>query len=65
MEQHGSSTQRANFEKVKQIALVHVDLVSQCLELAVIQAAGEDGVDDIHHNSTDTTRLAHLAHDFL
>ena len=50
MEQHGSSTQRANFAKVKQIAVLHVDLVSQCLELAVIQAAGEDGVDDLHHN---------------
>ncbi len=50
MEQHGSSTQPANFAKVKQIAVLHVDLVSQCLELAVIQAAGEDGVDDLHHN---------------
>ena len=57
--QHGSSasTQPANFAKVKQIAVLHVDLVNQCLELAVIQAAGEDGVDDLNHNS-----LADLAH---
>ena len=40
-EQIGSSTQPANFAKVKQIAVLHSDLVNQCLELAVIQAAGE------------------------
>ena len=28
----------------------YVDLVNQCLELAVIQAVGEDEVEDLHHN---------------
>ena len=37
-------------QKVKQIAILHVKLVNQCLELAVIQAAGEDDVDDLYHN---------------
>ena len=62
--QHGSSTQPANFAKVKQIAALHLDLVNQCLEL--IQAAGEDGVDDLHHNRHDVNDngpgLADLAH---
>ena len=48
--QHGSSIQPTNFAKVKQIAVLHVDLVNQCLELAMIDAAGEDGADDLHHN---------------
>ena len=39
--QHGSSTQPANLAKVKQITV---------MELAVIQAAIEDGVDDLNHN---------------
>ena len=45
----GSSTQPANIAKVKK-KILHVDLVNPCLELALIQAAGEDGVDDLHHN---------------
>ena len=31
--QHGSSTQPVNFAKVKQIAVLHCDLINQCLEL--------------------------------
>ena len=30
---HGSSTQPVNFAKVKQIAVLHCDLINQCLEL--------------------------------
>ena len=60
--QHGSSTQPANFAKVKQIAVLHADLVNQCLELAVIQAAGEDGVDDLHHTDMTSKMLSNLAH---
>ena len=62
--QHGSSTRPANFEKVKQIAVLHVDLVSQCLELAVIQAAGEDGVDDLHHNRHAVNEIGRLGGHF-
>ena len=58
--QHGSSTQPANFAKVKQIAVLHFDLVNQCLELAVIQAAGEDGVDNLHHNRHDVNEVGRL-----
>ena len=60
MGEHGSSTQPANFAKVKQIAILHVDLVNQCLELAVMQAAGEDGVDDLHHNTHDVNEVGRL-----
>ena len=56
--QLGSSTQPANFAKVKQIAVLHADLVYQCL--AVIQAAGEDGVDDLHHNRHDVNEVGRL-----
>ena len=58
--QLGSSTQPAKFAKVKQIAVLHADLVYQCLELAVIQAAGEDGVDDLHHNRHDVNEVGRL-----
>ena len=58
--QHGSSTEPANFAKVKQIAVLHVGLVNQCLELAVIQAAGEDGVDDLHHNRHDVNEVGRI-----
>ena len=65
MGQHGSSTQPANFAKVKQITVLHVDLVNQCLELAVIQAAGEDGVDDLHHHRHDVNEVGRLGAQFL
>ena len=55
-----SSTQPANFTKVKQIAILHADLINQCLELAMIQAAGEDGVDDLHHNRHDVNEVGRL-----
>ena len=55
--QHGSSAQPANFAKVKQIT---VDLVNQCLKLAVIQAAGEYGVDYLHHNRHDVNEVGRL-----
>ena len=60
--QQCSLTQPANFAKVfkKQIAVLHVDLVNQCLELAVFQAAGEDGVDDLHHNRYDLKEVGRL-----
>ena len=58
--QHGPSTQPANFAKVKQIAVLHVGLVNQCLELAVIQAAGEDGVDNLRHNRHDVNEVGRL-----
>ena len=48
------------FTKVKQIAILHVDLVNQCLELAVMQAAGEDGIDDLHHNTHDVNEVGGL-----
>ena len=44
--QLGSSTQPANFEK--------------CLELAVIQYAGEDGFDDLHRNRHDVNEVGRL-----
>ena len=37
-----------------------MDLVNQCLELAVIRAAGEDGVDDLHHNIHDVNEVGRL-----
>ena len=58
--QLSSSTQPANFAKVKQIDVLHADLVNQCLELAVIQAAGEDGVDNLHHNRHDVNEVGRL-----
>ena len=59
--QLGSSTQPANLAKVKQtIAVLHADLVYQCLALAVIQAAGEDGVDDLRHNRHDVNEVGRL-----
>ena len=58
--QLGSSTQPANFAIVKQIAVLHVDLVNQCLEQAVIQAAGQDGVDYIHQRGWQTWRTEPL-----
>ena len=61
MEQHGSLTQRANFAKVKQIAVLHVDLVSQCLELAVLNKLRER-MELTTFTTTDMTRSAHLAH---
>ena len=57
---YGSSTQPANFTKVKQIAVLRVDIVNQCLKLAVIQAAGEDGVDDLHHNRNAVNEVGRL-----
>ena len=53
-------TQPANFAKEKQIVVLHDDLVNQCLELAVIQAAGEDGVDDFQHNRHDVNEVGRL-----
>ena len=38
----------------------NVDLVNQCLELAVIQAVGEDGVDNLHHNRHDVNEVGRL-----
>ena len=58
--QHGSSTQPVNFEKVKQIAVLYVDLVNQYLELALIQAAGKDVVDDLHHNRHDVNEVGRI-----
>ena len=58
--QLGSSPQPANFTKVKQIAILHADLVNQCLGLAMIQAAGEDGVDNLHHNRHDVNEVGRL-----
>ena len=58
--QLGSSTQPANFAKLKQIAVRHADLVNQCMELAVIQAAGEDGVDNLHHNRHDVNEVGRV-----
>ena len=39
---------------------MHVDLVNHSLELAVIHAAGEDGVDDLHHNRHDVNEVDRL-----
>ena len=50
----------SELRKVKQIAVLHVDLVNQCLELAVIPAAEEDGVDDLHHNRHDVNEVGRL-----
>ena len=59
-------SQRISQNYLKQIAVLHVDLVNQCLELAVIQAAGEDGVDDLHHNRHDVNEVGRLgAHSLL
>ena len=58
--QYGTMTQPANFAIVKQIAVLHVGLVNQCLELAVIQAAGEDGVDNLHHDRHDVNEVGRL-----
>ena len=44
----------------QQIAVLHIDLVNQCLELAMIQAAGEDGVDDLYHNRHDVNEVSRL-----
>ena len=60
MGKHGTTTQPANFAIVKQIAVLHVGLVNQCLELEVIQAAGEDGVDNLHHNRHDVNEVGRL-----
>ena len=49
----------------QQIAVLHVDLVNQCLELAVIQAAGEDGVDDLYLNRHDRPVKYHDDPDIL
>ena len=43
--------------KVKQIAVLHIDLVNQCFGLAVMQTAGEDGADDLHHNRHDVNEV--------
>ncbi|MPC57366.1 hypothetical protein E2C01_051345 [Portunus trituberculatus] len=43
----------ANLAEVDQVAILFVDLVHQNLELAVMKALGEDGVDDLHHNRLD------------
>ncbi len=50
----------SELRKVKQIAVLHVDLVNQCLELVVIQAAGEDRVNDLHHNRHDVNEVGRL-----
>ena len=42
------------------MAVLHVGLVNQCLELAVIQAAGENGVDNLHHNRHDVNEVGKL-----
>ena len=42
------------------MAVLHVGLVNQCLELAVIQAAGENGVDNLHHNRHDVNDVGKL-----
>ena len=52
--QRGSSTQPEHFAKVKQITAL------QCLELAVIQTAVEDGVDDLNHNKHDVNGVDRL-----
>lgn len=39
-----------------------VDLIKQCLELVMMKAAGEDRVNDLHHNRYDVNRLAVFAH---
>ena len=50
---------------VKPITVLHADLVNQCLEQAVIQAAGEDGVDDLHHNRHDVNEVGRLGAESL
>ena len=54
-------SQRTSQKYLKQMAILHGDLVNQCLELAVIQAAGEDGVDDLHHNRHDVNEVGRLS----
>ena len=55
-----SHTRDSMAPRLKQIAVLHVGLVNQCLELAVIQAAGEDGVDNLHHNRHDVNEVGRL-----
>ena len=58
--QHGPATQPADFTKVEQVAVVGIDLVHQCLELAVVEAAGKYGVDDLHHDRHDVDKIGRL-----
>ena len=58
--QHGPATQPADFTKVEQVAVVGIDLVHQCLELAVVEAAGKYGVDDLHHDRHDVNKIGRL-----
>ena len=59
-------SQRTSQTYLKQIAVLHADLINQCLELAVIHAAGEDGADDLHHNRHDVNEVGILgAHSLL
>ena len=51
--QHGPTTQPADLTEVEQIVVVHVHLVHQYLELEVVKAVGEDGVDNLHHDTHD------------
>ena len=62
MGQHGSSTQLANLTKVKQISVLHVDIVIQCLKLAVIQARERMELTTFTTTDMPSTRLADLAH---
>ena len=57
--QQCSSTQPAKFAKLFKANRRNAR-VNQCLELAVIQSAGEDGVDDLYHNRHDVNEVGRL-----
>ena len=40
---------------------MHVHLVHQCLELTMVKAAGEDGVDNLQHDRHDINEVGRLS----
>ena len=65
--QHGPTTQLVvDLREVEQVVVVHVHLIHQYLELSVLKAMGEDGVDDFHHDRYDINDASRIgAHGLL
>lgn len=62
MGQDGPKPQPTDPTEIEQVTVVCIDLIHQYPELAMVKAAKEDGVDNLHHTDKISARLADLAH---